>query len=160
MIAVAALIAWRRKLSPRDDVGLRAPPLGAAIAWVALYAAWMLGSNAVMGWRGPWDFTPWRNAPWLVDVGRVVAVGLLGPVAEELLFRGVFYGLLVRLRVPVVAVVAGLAVVFAALHVSYAPAIIALIAIDGLLLGAARWQTKSVVVPMLMHVVWNLYAVW
>jgi membrane protease YdiL (CAAX protease family) len=100
LIAFAALIARRRRLSWRDDVGVRATPAGATVAWIAIYAAWMLGTNAAIGWRGPWDFTPWRNAPVLVDAGRVFTVGILGPVAEELLFRGVLYGWLIRADFP------------------------------------------------------------
>lgn len=160
LIAFAVLIARRRRLSWRDDVGLAAAPVGAAVAWVAIYAGWMLGTNAVMHWRGPWDFTPWRNASLLVDAGRVFTVGMLGPVAEELVFRGVLYGWLVRVRFPVIATVVVLAAAWSLFHTSYTPAVIALIFVDGLLLGAARFQTKSLVVPILMHVTWNLYAIW
>jgi CAAX amino terminal protease family. len=35
-----------------------------------------------------------------------------------------------------------------------------LIFVDGLLLGAARYRTKSVYVPIAMHLLWNLYAIW
>lgn len=159
VIAVAALIRWRRKLSWRDDVGLRPAGAGVTAAWVAGYALWMLGTNAIMGWRGPWDFAPWRSAPLLVDAGRVLAVSILGPIAEELLFRGVLFGILVR-RFPVAPVVVVLAIVWSALHVSYDWPVIALIFADGLILGAARDRTRSVIPPMLMHVVWNLYAIW
>jgi membrane protease YdiL (CAAX protease family) len=83
--------------------------VGLTVAWVAGYAAWMLATNAVMGWRGPWDFTPWRTAPLLVDAGRVLAVSILGPIAEELRFRGVLFGVLVR-RFPVMPVIVVLAI--------------------------------------------------
>jgi len=36
----------------------------------------------------------------------------------------------------------------------------AVIFVGGLLLGFARRQTGSVIVPILMHIAWNLYAVW
>jgi membrane protease YdiL (CAAX protease family) len=160
MMAVAALVARRRNLSWRDDVGLCGSPAGVTVLWVAVYVAWMLGTNAAIGWRGPWDFAPWRSAPWLVDIGRIVAVSLLGPIAEELLFRGVLFGWLRRVRVPVVPTVLVVAVLWAALHWTYSPLVIALLFVDGLLLGAARHQTRSLVAPMLMHVAWNLYAIW
>jgi len=160
MMAVAALVARRRNLSWKDDVGLCGGPAGATVRWLAVYVAWMLGTNAAIDWRGPWDFAPWRSAPWLVDIGRVVAVSLLGPLAEELLFRGVLYGWLTRVRVPVVLTVFVVAVLWAALHWTYSPQVIALLFVDGLFLGAARAQTKSLVAPVLMHVAWNLYAIW
>ena len=160
VMAVAALVARRRNLSWRDDVGLREGPAGATFLWVAVYVVWMLGTNAAIDWRGPWDFAPWRSAPWLVDIGRVVAVSLLGPIAEEGLFRGVLYGWLRRVRVPVGPTVVVVAAQWAAFHATYSPLVIALVFVDGLLLGAARHQTKSLVAPMLMHVAWNLYAIW
>jgi membrane protease YdiL (CAAX protease family) len=83
--------------------------VGLTVAWVAGYAAWMLATNAVMGWRGPWDFTAWRTAPLLVDAGRVLAVSILGPIAQELRFRGVLFGVLVR-RFPVMPVIVVLAI--------------------------------------------------
>jgi membrane protease YdiL (CAAX protease family) len=120
----------------------------------------MLGTNAVIGWRGPWDFAPWRNAPLMDDVGRVLGVGILGPVAEELLFRGVFYAWLIRARVRTVPTVMVLAAVWSVAHLAYAPGVMGLIFVDGLLLGSARYRTRSLVVPMLMHVMWNLYVIW
>jgi len=37
--------------------------------------------------------------------------------------------------------------------------VIAAIFVEGLLGGAARWRTGRVLAPIL-HIVWNLYAVW
>jgi len=47
-----------------------------------------------------------------------------------------------------------------AIHTSYSAGVIAVIFVEGLLLGAAHWRTGSVLAPILMHIVWNLYAVW
>ena len=164
-IAAALVAARRLRLAWRDDVGLRRPPLAAAAGWFAAYIAWMLGTNALMGWRGPWDFTAWAATPWPVAALRVLAVGVLGPIAEELLVRGLFYARLTRTRLGrtpagAVAVVVLLAAGWAVAHTAYTPGVIGVIFGAGLLLGAARAQTRSVVVPMCMHVAWNLYAVW
>jgi membrane protease YdiL (CAAX protease family) len=160
IIVAAFLFAWWRGLSRRDDLGLRAPPAREAVLWIALWVAWMLGSNAVMEWRGPWDFTPWAATPLVIAVMRVAAVGVLGPIAEELLFRGYFFARVQRTRVGTVGAVVLLAAVWAAIHTSYSWDVIALLFINGILLGVARHRTKSVIVPMIMHVVWNLFAVW
>ena len=161
-LAIAAVILAHRvrKLSLEEHVGLRKPPVGAAVCWLLVYIAVMLGSNYFMNWRGPWDFSAWRNAPLAVDILRVVAVGVLGPIAEELIFRGVLYGRLARSRLGVPGAIVVSALVWGMIHYTYTPGVIALLVFDGLLLGTARWQTRSVITPILMHVVWNLYAVW
>jgi membrane protease YdiL (CAAX protease family) len=159
-IAIVFLVARMRRLSLRDDIGLKTPPLGESAVWVLVYAAWMLGTNYVMYWRGPWDFSVWQKSPLLIDVLRVLAVGILGPIAEELIFRGLLYGRLVRTRLGVRWTIILLAAAFAVLHTAYTPAVIAIIFVDGLLLGAARYRTKSVYVPIAMHLLWNLYAIW
>ena len=159
-IAVGYVTVRIRKLSLRHDIGLQAPPLGEGAAWVLVYAAWMLGTNYLMNWRGPWDFTVWQESPLLIDAIRVLAVGLLGPIAEELIFRGLLYARLVRTKLGVRWTIILLAAGFAALHTAYSPAVIAIIFVDGLLLGAARYRTTSVYVPIAMHIVWNLYAIW
>jgi membrane protease YdiL (CAAX protease family) len=161
----AALFAMRR--SPSLDFGLRAPPLGPLLLWVAVFAAWTLGSNAIWHWRGPWDFSTWRALPVPAAAGRVLAVGLLGPVAEELIFRGFLYtrlaargARLANARFAAPAAVLITAVLWAALHYADPLPVQALFVIDGLLLGAARATTANVWTPVAMHIVWNMYAVW
>ena len=49
---------------------------------------------------------------------------------------------------------------WAILHWSYSWAVIGVIVVDGLLLGVARARTGSVVPPIIMHALYNLYAIW
>lgn len=161
-VVAAALVlfaARRRGMSYRDDLGFQAPPVGPALLWIAVWLVWMLGTNLLMDWRGPWNFAPWRAMPLSTAVMRVVAVGLLGPAAEEILFRGF---LLHRLRtmLDVRRAVVITAVAWAALHLDYSLAIIVMLVGSGLLLGAARVHTRSVWVPVVMHMIWNLFAIW
>jgi membrane protease YdiL (CAAX protease family) len=160
-IAAAAivLVLARTRNLPRDEMGLVRPPLYPSLLIPALYLAWMFGTDAAMHWRGPWDFRPWLAAPLLASILRVAAVGILGPVAEELIFRGWFWGAL-RTRVgPALAIVVT-AAGWAALHYEYGLAVLGVILVDGLLLGLARWRTGSVYPPIVMHILYNLYAVW
>jgi membrane protease YdiL (CAAX protease family) len=160
VIALMFVIARRRRLS-LDWLGVAPAPPIATLLWVLGYAAWMLLSNALLHWRGPWDFTPWQHASLLADGLRVLGVSFLGPIAEELVFRGFLYDLFNRrfkFKVPVT--IAATAVLWALLHVQYTPAVLAVLAVDGVLLGLARYQSKSILPPILMHVVWNLYAIW
>jgi membrane protease YdiL (CAAX protease family) len=46
------------------------------------------------------------------------------------------------------------------LHYTYPWWVIAIIFVDGLILGLARWKTGSVIAPVVMHMLYNLYAIW
>ena len=155
---VIALILFRTRHIPREDRGLVWPRLLPTLLFVAVYLAWMFASDAVIHWRGPWDFSTWRAAPLLASALRVLAVAMLGPIAEELIFRGYLLGRLQRFG-PAIAILVT-ATVWTALHYFYPLPVLAVILMDGILLGLARWKTGSVVPPIIMHALYNLYAVW
>ena len=156
--AVALVLVRTRKL-PRDVLGLVRPSVGAAPLLILVYLGWMLGTDAVIHWRGPWDWQPWREAPLLASVLRVLAVCILGPTAEELIFRGWGFGML-RPRIGTALTILLTAASWAVLHYTYSWAVIGVIFVDGLLLGLARWKTRSVFPPIVMHMLYNLYAIW
>lgn len=162
LVAIAAvlLLCRARRIALGPDLGLRPPPPVQLLGWVALAVLWMLGTDAVLHWRGPWDFGPWRAQALWVSGARVLAVGVLGPVAEELVVRGFIYFRLRRAGLNEWLVIGLTAAGWAGLHVDYAPAVIAVIFGEGLLLGLARRYSGSLWVPILMHIAWNLYAVW
>jgi membrane protease YdiL (CAAX protease family) len=160
--AGAGIVLYRQRASdkPREHWGLVPPSnWSAALAIGVIYLAWMFGSDLATHWRGPWDFAPWIVAPIAASVMRVLAVCLFGPMVEELIFRGFLYGLL-KDRIGVPITIALTAVGWAVLHVDYSWWVIANIVVDGLLLGLARWRTESVYVPIAMHALYNLYAIW
>ena len=157
--AASVLLLWRTRKLPREELGIVRPPLPLSLLFVLVYLGWMLGSDAVLHWRGPWDWRPWTEAPLAASAMRVLAVGILGPIAEELIFRGWFFGMIEK-RAGVAITVPVTALGWALLHYSYPWAVIGVIVVDGLLLGLARWKTRSVFPPIVMHALYNLYAVW
>jgi membrane protease YdiL (CAAX protease family) len=160
-IAAAAivLVLARTRSLPRAELGLVRPPLYPSVLILALYLAWMFGTDAAIHWRGPWDFRPWLAAPLLASILRVVAVGLLGPIAEELIFRGWFLGAIGKRAGSLIAILVTSAG-WTMLHYDYGLAVLGIIFVDGLLLGLARWRTESVYPPIVMHILYNLYAIW
>ncbi len=97
-------------------------------------------------------------APPLPAGAVAVALSLLAAVAEEALFRGALYGVLVRWG-PVVAVAVS-AVLFALVHVpAYGPAALPVDLGAGLLLGWQRWASGRWTVPAATHAAANLLAV-
>lgn len=85
------------------------------------------------------------------------AIGLLGPLAEELLFRGQIYGY-VEGRFGERAAWATSSVLFAAAHAE--PAHIALVFPIGILLGWVRMRSGSLWPCVLAHVINNTLVVW
>jgi membrane protease YdiL (CAAX protease family) len=158
---IVVLAKYKLRLSLQDDLFFSAPKLSQLLFWTILSASWMLLTNYLLGWRGEWNFSSWYNQLFYISVLRVVAVGILGPIAEELLFRGLLFNRLQRAGLKnkwLVVVV--LAAAWAAIHVDYTWQVQAVIFVFGLLLGSATLKSKSILVPIVMHVVWNLYAVW
>ena len=160
-VAVVLVLARMRNSRQGDmaGFGFARPRVVPALALLAGYLGWMLLSDALLHWRGPWDFRPWIEAPIAASALRILAVCVLGPTAEELLFRGLLFRWLGD-RLPIYATIAITAVGWALLHWSYSWAVIGVIVVDGLLLGLARWRSGSILPPIVMHALYNLYAIW
>jgi membrane protease YdiL (CAAX protease family) len=161
--SAAIALVMARIRSSKDftgsSFGFVLPKLLPSLGFIAVYLGWMLLSDVAVGWRGPWDFTAWKEAPMLASVLRVLAVCFLGPVAEELVFRSLFFRWL-NDRLNTGAVIAVTSIGWALLHWTYSWVVIAIIGVDGILLGLARWKTRSIVPPIAMHSLYNLYAIW
>ncbi|QIL01526.1 CPBP family intramembrane metalloprotease [Sphingomonas sinipercae] len=159
--AVGCLIIFLR-FGKRDILApaLFWPPARQVALWCALALAWMLGTDFLVNWRGPFDFAPWQAQPLMDSVFRVLGVAVFGPAMEELIFRGFMFGRLLKTPLGAAGTIVATAAVWAAIHWDYSPLVIGIIFIQGLLLGLARWRTGSVFLPIVMHCLWNLYAVW
>jgi membrane protease YdiL (CAAX protease family) len=158
---ILALAKYKWRLNFQSELFFKAPELKQLLFWTILSTCWMLLTNYLIGWRGEWNFTSWYSQPFYVSVLRVLAVGILGPIAEELLFRGILFSRLQHTRfINKWAIVVVLAAAWAAIHIDYNLQVIAVIFVFGLLLGSATIKSKSILVPIVMHIVWNLYAVW
>lgn len=162
MAIALALLAMHRLKTRRHigDFALGKPKLGSLLLWLGIYVVWMLTTNYFWHWRGPWNFASWKQASFFKDAERVLAVGILGPIGEELIFRGILYRLLVGTRLGVPGAILIAAAAWAPLHYQYAWGAIGLLFVDGLFLGMSRYYAQSVWAPTAMHIAWNLFAVW
>ena len=160
LVSVGLVVIRLRRLSWRDDVGFMLPTRDQTLAWGAAFVAlavtaelvgWATGLEGSAGaWRGKYD-----AAALAV---RILAVGVVFPLAEEFLFRGVMLGVLTRRFGAAVGVILSSAA-FAAMHVQYEWYGIAFVLVDGLLFAICRLRTGSLYLPMLLHVCGNSYAV-
>jgi hypothetical protein len=154
-LGLTFLFAWlRRGPRTRDYLGFRAVPRATVLRWLLCTvlagivldtAAYFAGYTAVPEWM----LKIYRSAgslPLLVFALLVVA-----PVVEEAVFRGfVFEGLRHSwLGDTGTTLVASLA--WAAIHLQYEAFYIGQVFCLGLLLGAARIRTASLLTPIAMH---------
>ncbi len=94
---------------------------------------------------------------WIV-VLFALGAGVLAPIAEELLFRGLLFRALTKFGLPAALVVSG--AVFGALHAGAVPAkLLPLLAVLGALLALLYAMTGSIVAPMCLHAFINATSV-
>ena len=157
-IAVALTVARIKGVSFRDDLALRLPSLPSAAFWLAVWAAMILIGEYVVRTFALNDAERWENHEWSAVLLRAVPLILLGPVVEELAFRGFLFFRLSRFMAPLSTIVL-LAVAWAALHYRYGFANVGLLVADGICLGLARWRSGSLLLPMTMHIIGNAISV-
>jgi membrane protease YdiL (CAAX protease family) len=156
--AVALAVSRARGLSWSEDLGLRRPRPGALALWLAIWVVWVAISEALIAPLGLAQAERWPPYSPLVVVLRVVAIGLAGPFLEELFARGLLLDRLRRTPLGVWGAVLVTAVAWAALHYRYGAPSVAMIAADGVLLGAARVRGGSLWIPIAMHALGNLFS--
>jgi membrane protease YdiL (CAAX protease family) len=83
----------------------------------------------------------------------VAAVAVIGPIAEEIVFRGVLLPWLGRHMSPFLAILTS-SILFGALHPHYGPRVAAIFAI-GAVLGWARWRTGKLWTSIGLHITVN-----
>jgi uncharacterized protein len=87
-----------------------------------------------------------------------LAIVVAAPVAEEIIFRGfIFRGWVRSSQRPMLGIFI-VTVLFAVIHIQYNWFGILQVFLIGLLLTWTRWRSDSTLLPMLMHVIANFYA--
>ena len=108
-------------------------------------------------WVEPWRLEIYRSARaggsliWLW-----LAIVVVGPIGEELLFRGfMFRGFVLAPRdaIPYIVLIS---LIWSLIHTQYDWFVIAEIFVFGLLLGSVRWSTGSTTLTILLHALNNL----
>jgi tetratricopeptide (TPR) repeat protein len=135
----------------------------AKIMWLSLLGlvlALLFGS-----WCAEW-VARWMHRPMTVQetiplikyalsanpVAAFLSVVVVGPIVEEILFRGLIYGALER-RLRVAGAILASSFMFAFVHLQ--PTYFIPIFCLGAVLGWARWKTGSLGLPILVHVLNN-----
>ena len=158
-VAIALLVARLRGLSWQENLGFKAPAARAVVSWLAIWAGWIAIGELVIGLLGLEQAKVWPAYPPTVVALRALAIGIAGPFAEEVIMRGLLLDRLRRTVLGAPGAIVAVAVFWSLLHWSYGPGTIAMIAVDGVVLGIARHRTGSLWVPIGMHVLGNLFSI-
>ncbi len=104
-----------------------------------------------------WLHQVWSTAeyPFLL----LFSVIFVAPLNEEIIYRGVLFKGFLKTRLGVVGTILLTSALWAAVHFQYGFADLCVIFLGGLVLGMARYKTKSLYTPLLMHIVWNITVV-
>ncbi len=97
----------------------------------------------------------WLSVLQPVWIGFIVLV-FIGPISEEVLFRGFIYGGLAQSAIGPVGAIVISSAVWAVAHLQYTWLIIAIIFMYGVVFGIMRWKSASLWPPIVAHCVVNL----
>ncbi|MEP7030459.1 MAG: type II CAAX endopeptidase family protein [Pseudolabrys sp.] len=163
-IFLLATFAKRIGNSAAQYLGLIMPSRSEIVFGVAVTVALIIAGNILSWLLGKNIITPFQTDIWrtagetgvMPAILLLIAVVVITPIGEEILFRGfLFRGWLRAPRDvwPVIIVIAGL---WALIHVQYDWYVIAQIFTFGLMLGWMRWATGSTLLTILLHALINL----
>jgi len=160
IIAIVLVVSKVRGLSWKDDLGMRWPNPSSWPVWIGVWIAWVALGEVAIRVFGMETAAPWQAYPALIVVLRVAAIGIAGPASEELVMRGALLGKLRATRLGPLGAIAVVAAAWALMHYNYDPMTIGLIFTDGLVLGAARHYGQSIYLPIVMHMMGNLFSIY
>jgi len=86
----------------------------------------------------------------------VIGIGILGPITEEVVFRGSIQGWLHKHGYSPWAAILTTALLFGLIH--FNPAQVPFAALIGIILGVVYWKSGSLILPCLIHVINNSVA--
>lgn len=160
-LVLVLFIAKKHKLSFKNDIGFKMPKPNHLLFWFAAfvlliyledYISKSTGNSSVESWNGKYNS--------LQIIWRILAIVVLAPISEELLFRGLIYFKVKKTRLKIVGAIFIPALLFAIIHFQYSELLtIGFIFIDGIFYGLARHYSKSVLLAILLHAFSNLGAI-
>ncbi len=161
ILTLLLVVKFRRKKSFVSYMGLYQVKAGVLIHWFLYLAIFGVVTVALeyMFSRPPlpeWMLQTYRttNSVWLL----FVAVGILGPITEELLYRGYILRVWSQSKLGVAGSVLLLSLVWAGTHLQYDLYDMLWIALFGVILSISRLTTGSIIPAICMHMVWNSFS--
>jgi membrane protease YdiL (CAAX protease family) len=147
-----------RKLPLRETLGLFVPKPKTILFWTALYLPIFIVGEIVYFGLGLNEGNVWE---WegFITVIRILKIALIGPIVEELIYRGILFDQLSRMRPGPIGALILSSIIFAASHYSLDYVDMAIIFVDGLYMCWVRYKTGSILIPVIIHIFINAMAV-
>lgn len=157
-IGVIMLLVMTRKGNDyKLQLDLKAPSIKSVLLWLGVVVVLGLALEFIGQQFGIFqsDFMEklWNNTThfsWLF-----IAVCIMAPIFEELLFRGVLLDALCRTSIGIHGSVLITSLLFAVVHLQYDWTVLIAILLLGMILGYSRLYSQSLYVPILLHFVNN-----
>lgn len=157
LIATVIIVA-KSKLTVTADLGLQKPNRYQLLAFVIAAVAFNVAIIALS------RLTGWQSGQVMADFMEIgatsvltwLAVIIIAPIFEELVFRGYMYAKLKPTHAGTLGALFLPNLVWMLIHIGqYAPFGLILIFAAGLLFSWARWKTDSLITPLVMHMAFN-----
>lgn len=160
-IGLTVIAAYlRRGITIKQYLALRWPRVVTLVHWFGYLAVFIVLFHAVEYLAGrqfvtDFELRTFRTA-YSVPL-LLAAVVVAAPCFEELFFRGFVLGGIAASRLGVVGALLSTSALWTIMHAAqYAPPELLLVFLGGVLLGYARWKTRSIYVSIGLHALWNL----
>ena len=160
-LVLLLLCAWLwKRADMRQLLGLKVPRAIEALKWTGIFIL-LIAAMEALAWLSPafrTDFMTRVVGSTTDLLPLLLGAGLMAPLFEEFLLRGLGYGTLrhVMDKHAAVAITAGL---FTLMHLQYEWTVMLLILPLGVVLGYARANTGSIWVPVALHTLNNVVSV-
>ena len=160
-VFIILVIKLRRSVSVAEYLGFRVTTLKTLLISLAVAVGFLLLSEAfslIPGYSSNNDFqiNIYKTSIW--PPLFFIAVVLVAPVFEEILFRGFWFEGFRESRIKIVGAILFTSLLWTLLHVQYNIWGMTSIFILGLIIGIVRYRTNSLWCCMLIHIVVNLAA--
>lgn len=161
-VTMLVLFVRMRGADVAEYLGLRMPRradlmfgIAAIVAFIVIgnTLSWLLGRNVVTDFQSD-IFRTASAAGWLPLL--LIAVVLVTPIGEELLFRGFLFQGWLRTPRDTWPVIVVTALLFALMHVQYDWYVMSHVFVFGMLQGWLRWCTGSTLLCVFLHALVNL----
>jgi uncharacterized protein len=155
-------LAVRVKADPVDYLALRWPAQRYVTIGLVLLVGLIVLSDALLYLSGrdlvtPFQLQSYTSATvegWLPAM--LFAAIIVAPAGEEILFRGFLFQGFVRSDRAAWPAIVVISLLWAALHIQYDWAGMVQIFVIGLFLGWIRWRSGSLLLPFVLHALFNL----